>query len=489
MIPRMKTLTSRLAMLSCLFCTTSASGAEPVRPSVLLIAIDDLNDWVGCLGGHPDARSPHIDRLARRGTLFTNAHCQAPICNPSRTSILYGLRPSTSGVYMNAPRPWTVPALKDHVTLPRHFAAHGYRTFTTGKLYHGSGLPPGDFDVVGPRPGQKLKLDERLIPATENGARGLWDFGGQTYDEMRFQDHADATWAIDVIRNQKSSPHQTPFFLAVGFYRPHVPLYSPVRVIREIPLAAIDLPSVRNDDRADLPQIVDSLTRAPAAPDHQWFVDSGNWRKAVQAYLACVRWTDEQVGRLLDALDHSPHAKNTVVVLYSDHGFFLGEKQRWAKQSLWERATRVPFIIAAPGMKQGIACSRPVELLSIYPTLIDLCGLPVREELEGTSLRRLLEDSQTRWDRHAVTTHGQGNHAVRSETHRYIRYLDGSEELYDHRIDPNEWTNIADKPQFTGLKAELARSIPTRQVAPARADPGRPGKKKKPGRKAPATAR
>ncbi|MFP6766287.1 MAG: sulfatase, partial [Planctomycetaceae bacterium] len=425
----MNTSTSMLVGLTCLFCSVPAYGTEATRPNVLLIAIDDLNDWIGCLGGHPDARSPHIDRLARRGTLFTNAHCQAPICNPSRTSILYGLRPSTSGVYMNSPRPWTVPALKKYVTLPRYFGAHGYRTFTTGKIYHGSGLPPEDFDVVGPRPGQRLKLDKRLIPATAKGASGLWDFGGQSYDEKLFQDYADATWAIDVLRKHGGPEQQQPFFLAIGFYRPHVPFYSPERVLREIPLDAIDLPPVRDDDRADLPEIAHRLMRAPVAPDHQWFVDSGNWRLAVQSYLACVRWTDEQVGRLLNALDHSPHAENTVVVLYSDHGFFLGEKQRWAKQSLWERATRVPLIITAPGMNQNQTCSRPTELLSVYPTLIDLCGLPVRDELEGVSLRDLLEDPQARWDRHAVTTHGQGNHAVRSETHRYIRYRDGSEEL------------------------------------------------------------
>ncbi|NIP98313.1 MAG: sulfatase-like hydrolase/transferase, partial [Akkermansiaceae bacterium] len=221
-------LTPLLVILACSTLPGAAQpGANEQPPNVLLIAIDDLNDWVGCLsapertggGGHPDARTPHIDRLAGRGVLFTNAHCQAPICNPSRTSIMYGLRPSTSGIYLNSPKPWTVPALKGRVTMPRHFAANGYLTLTTGKIYHGSGLPPGDFEVVGPRPGQRIKPDKRLVA----DLKGLWDFGAQDYDEELMQDHADATWAINEIGKQ----HDRPFFLAIGFYRPHVPFYSP----------------------------------------------------------------------------------------------------------------------------------------------------------------------------------------------------------------------------------------------------------------------
>ena len=462
-----------LALVLSLVFVSVAAAAPSERPNVLLIAIDDLNDWVGCLGGHPDGHSPNIDRLARRGTLFTNAHCQAPICNPSRTSIMYGLRPSTTGVYMNAPRPWTVPALKDRVTLPRHFAANGYRTYTTGKIYHGSGLPDGDFDVVGPRPGQRLKRDARLIAPTKGGASGLWDFGGQSYDEKLFQDHEDASWGIDVIRNHDRA-EDGPFLLTVGFYRPHVPFYAPSRMFDDIPLDSVHLPPTRDDDRNDIPEIAWELCVAPAAPAHRWFVDSDNWRKAVQSYLACIRWTDEQVGRLLDALDGSPHAKNTIVVLYSDHGFFLGEKQRWAKQALWERATKVPFIISAPGMSAGAKCPQPAELLSIYPTLIELCGIETRDDLDGRSVRALLEDSAAAWPHPALTTHGQNNHAARNETHRYIRYQDGSEELYDLESDPNEWTNLANNPKFAALKSELAASFPNQNAEPARA--GKAGK-------------
>ncbi len=478
-----RTLLLTIAFLLTPLLTCGATQNKSIdKPNVLLIAIDDLNDWVGCLGGHPDARSPNMDRLAERGMLFANAHCQAPICNPSRTSIMYGLRPSTSGVYMNAPRPWSVAALDDQITMPRYFAANGYRTFTTGKIYHGSGLPPGDFDVVGPRPGQRLKeLDARLVPATKGGAKGLWDFGPQSYDEDLFQDRVDADWAIDVIRSHGTTdspqPDQKPFFLAVGFYRPHVPFYSPARIFKQIPIDEIDLPPIKENDRDDLPEIASELMVAPVAPPHQWFVEQGKWKEAVQSYLACIRWTDEQVGRLLDALDKSGHSKNTIVVLYSDHGFFLGEKGRWAKQSLWERATHVPFMIDAPGMKSGAICEHPTELLSIYPTLIELCGLPKRNDIDGVSLKTLLKNPDADWPHMAVTTHGKNNHTIRSHTHRYIQYRDGSEELYDLRTDPNEWTNIASDPGQAKIKTELSRFIPDTNADAARGN--RLGKKNK----------
>lgn len=450
--------------------TFTASAAD--KPNVLLIAIDDLNNWVGCLGGHPDAQSTNIDRLAKRGTLFTNAHCQAPICNPSRTSVMYGVRPSTSGIYMNSPRPWAVHHMDELTTLPRWFAKHGYSTWTTGKIYHGSGLPDGDFDHVGPRPGQRIKADVRLIPPTKDGAKGLWDFGAQTYDEGKFQDHIDASWGIDVMETA-AQREDKPFFLAVGFYRPHVPFYSPKRIFDQIPAADIDLPLVKDDDRNDLPDIASRLMVAPVAPAHDWFVKSGRWQEAVQSYLACVRWTDEQVGRLMKALDESPHADNTIVVLYSDHGFFLGEKQRWAKQSLWEQATRVPFIISVPGMPRGQRCSKPAELLSIYPTLIELCGLSDNSNLEGHSLVPLLKSANADWSRNALTTHGRHNHAVRSARYRYIEYEDGSGELYDLINDPHEWTNLISKqksPEHKAIIDQLRESFPDTNRQPARAN-------------------
>lgn len=456
---------SHIRQLACsLLILVCSSTLHAQKPNVLLIAIDDLNDWVGCLKGHPQTLTPNIDRLAKRGTLFTNAHCQAPICNPSRASIMYGLRPSTSGIYDNQTPPWNVAAHAHRITMPRHFAANGYHTLTTGKIYHDSGMPENDFQTIGPIPGQRNKYDARIIPETPMGARGLWDFGPQSYADERFQDHADASWAI----RQLQGKHEKPFFLTVGFYRPHVPLYAPARFFEQLPEETIQLPLVKKNDRDDIPAIIEKIVISRHSPDHDWFVKTNHWRKAVQAYLACIRFTDEQVGRLLDALDASPHAQNTIIILYSDHGFFLGEKNHWAKQSLWERATRVPFIIAAPSFPQGKECARPTELLSIYPTLIDLCGLTKRDDIDGTSLLPLLKNPQADWQQPALTTHYQDNHSLRTERYRYTRYSDGTEELYDHQTDPNEWTNLAKLPEHDARKKQLATFFPTTNLPQAK---------------------
>ena len=446
-------------------------GAD--RPNVLLIAVDDLNDWVSCLKGHPDARTPNIDRLARRGVLFTNAHCQAPICNPSRTSFMTGLRPSTTGIYMNSPWFRNTAANKNRVTLTQHFSRQGYRTYATGKIYHGSRVDAPSFAVNGPRPGQRLGLDEQVQTELESRSR-LWDFGPQTYDESKFGDFVTATWAIQELGTEQPKP----FFLAVGFYRPHVPWYAPKRIFDQIDHLKLQLPPVKKNDVDDLPELARKITFNALPPSQDWWDQGDRWKRGIEAYLASTRFTDEQVGRLLDALDAGPHARNTIIIFLSDHGFFLGEKRRWAKQSLWERATRVPFIVAVPGGATG-RCSRPVELLSVYPTLIELCGIEARPELEGASLVPLLKDPAAAWDRPAITTFGRDNHAVRSERWRYIRYSDGSEELYDHTRDPNEWTNLAGDPKLARIKKEHAAWSPNVNVPDARNSARKPNRKPK----------
>ncbi|MEO1992104.1 MAG: sulfatase [Pirellulales bacterium] len=438
------------------------SNHEP--PNVLLIAIDDMNDWIGCLHGHSGGYSPNIDRLAKRGTLFANAHCQAPICNPSRTSIMYGLRPSGTGVYMNSPKPWSIPAMSTCITLPRWFAKHGYHTMTAGKIYHGSGLPTGDFDHVGPRPGQRFKTDTRIRKDLPKGVAGLWDFGPQHYEDSKFPDHIDATWAIEQLEKE----HAKPFFLAVGFYRPHVPWYAPDRIFKDFPLDEIALPPVKDNDRDDIPPVAFEVSHVSSPPPHAWFVEHNAWKPAIQSYLSCIQWTDEQVGRLVAALDQSEYAQNTIVVLYSDHGFHLGEKQRWVKFSLWERSTHVPFILYVPGRFGGTTVQKPTELLSIYPTLVELCGLPPNDAVEGRSLIPLLEKPDSDWPYPALTTHGYKNHALRSERYRYIRYYDGSEELYDMQTDPNEWENLASEhrlPRHQAIIDQFTPYLPTQNHA------------------------
>jgi arylsulfatase A-like enzyme len=448
------------ALISLGLLISSVASAIPDKPNVLLIAVDDLNDWISCLNGHPDTKTPNIDRLAARGTLFANAHCQAPICNPSRTSIMWGMRPSTTGIYDNEPNTAEAPDFyKDLTSMPQHFSANGYKTFTTGKLYHASMLPEGDFEVVGPRPGQWIDLDQPVQSDRPEHMHWLWDFGPQPYDERKFADYVDASWAID----QLNAEHERPFFLTIGFYRPHVPFFSPERIYNDPELSGeLRLPLVKSDDLEDISEHAKEIIYSPYPASQEWVEQNNNekWYEAMRSYLACIRWTDEQVGRLLDALEDSPYSDNTIIVLYADHGFHLGEKRHWAKWTLWERSTRVPFIMSVPGEQPGV-CDQPVELLGIYPTLIELCGLSENVDIEGVSVTPLLRNPDSEWLHAAITTLYRNNHTVRTKDWRYIRYADGSEELYDHRTDPNEWTNLALHPRYRPVIRRLRQHLPS----------------------------
>jgi arylsulfatase A-like enzyme len=360
------------------------------------------------------------------------------------------------------------------VTLPQYFGKHGYKTFTAGKIYHGSRQDPRSFEVVGAIPGQLSKLDKRLRTDLPTKSR-LWDFGAQQYPEEEFNDHLVASWAVE----QLEAEHDKPFFMAIGFYRPHVPFYAPQRFFDRFPLKNVQLPTTKDDDRNDLPDAAVKLTFNPLPPSQQWFEESGSWQAAVQAYYASVSFTDTQVGRVIEAVDNSQYAKNTIIVLWSDHGFHLGEKQRWAKQSLWERSTHVPLIVLHPGGKRGQRCSRPVELLSIYPTLVSLAGLPAAEFVDGRSIQPLLEEPTRQWSYPAITTYRQNNHAVRSERYRYIRYADGSEELYDHSVDRNEWKNIAADDASASIKTAHAKWLPKINVLAAKSQQQRTKKRGK----------
>ena len=397
--------------------TPRAVHGQTFRPNVLLITIDDLNDWIGCLGGHAQAQTPNIDALARRGILFTNAHCNAPICNPSRVSFMTGIRPSTSGIYMNGHRFRSPKSqIRDAVTMPQHFTASGYDTLGCGKLFHGS-KGQDEFQTYGPAGGQGPLPNRKLNCPPEASRSGLWDWGVFPEEEGdSYNDIADAKWAAEQLGEQRSRP----LFLGCGFYRPHVPFFAPSRFFDPYPLENVQLPAVREDDRDDIPPFALKLTENSLPPPHEWFVSSGRWNHAVQSYLACVSFTDDNVGKVIEALDAGPHANDTWIVLLSDHGFFLGEKQRWAKQSLWERATKVPLIIVAPKNDDrwtstaGTRCDQPVELLSIFPTLVEVCGLESpANHLEGASLVSLIRDTPGSWSQTAVTTFNGNNHAVR----------------------------------------------------------------------------
>ena len=467
--------------------TGSPRVQEPQRPNVLLIAIDDLNDWVGVLGGHPQAHTPNIDRLAAQGMLFTNAHCQAPVCAASRASLFTGRLPSSTGLYFLTPDlttaraderaglvPEGTPSLLDHPTLLERFRAEGYRTWGVGKVHHGDERPyfeeyGGALGGFGPRPAEKLSYPEGhplwdwgVYPKGQNpgdwgvnseektpGDRGAHpkdqtseDSGAHPPDaDAQMPDSKVAAWAAERL----AAEHEDPFFLAVGFWRPHVPMYAPQRWFDLHPLDEVQLPEVLANDRDDLSDYAKALTIGHPAPRHEWLVEHDQWRPAVQAYLACTSFVDSCVGTVLDALESGPHAENTIVVLLSDHGFHLGEKARWAKRSLWDESTRVPLIIAAPGKAQGTT-DAPVGLVDLHPTLLDLCAVPPREQdpLDGHTLAPLLEDPKTPWPHLTLTTFGPGNHAVHGLRWTSIHYADGTEEWYDRAKDPHQWENWAD---------------------------------------------
>ena len=445
----------------------TASAAEPNRPNVLFIAIDDQNDWIGALG-HPLAKTPHIDRLAARGTVFLNAHCQAPLCNPSRTSLMLGLRPTTTGVYGLSPWFRTLDEWKDRVTLPQHFQAHGYRTLTVGKIHHGSVGGPQqrlkEFDVWGQAGGIGVKPESKLIPPSPMGNHPLMDWGVFPHQDEQKGDYQVASWAIEQIR---SAPKDQPFFLATGFFLPHVPCYATQKWFDLYPDDDTVLPLVKEDDRDDTPRFSWYLHWNLPEPRLKWVRDQQQWRNLVRSYLACTSFVDAQIGRLIDALDEAGLSDNTVIVLWGDHGWHLGEKGITGKNTLWDRGTRVPLIFAGPRVAVGGRCPQPVELLDIYPTLNELCGLKPRSDLEGISLAPQLKNAQTKRERPAITSHNQGNHGVRSERWRYIHYADGSEELYDLQSDPHEWTNLAARPEHAAVKAEHRRWLPKLDVPPA----------------------
>ncbi len=427
------------------------------RPNVLFIAIDDLNDWIGCLGGHPQTTTPNLDRLAKRGVLFTNAHCAAPLCNPSRAALLTGIRPSTSGIYENSQPMRKSPALKNVITLPQHFAESGYRVIGGGKIYHGAYPDPQSWHEYFPDQTLNKPADPlpKNLPLNGIPKAGHFDWGPMDVPDTDMGDYKVATWASSELSRKQDKP----FFLACGIFKPHLPWHVPPKYFDMHPLKTIQLPKVNEHDLDDVPPMGRKMARPEG--DHANVVKYHQWEKAVQAYLSAITFADRQVGRVLDALEKGPHAQNTVIVLWSDHGWHLGEKLHWRKFALWEEATHNVFMVSAPGItKAGSRCTRPVNLLDIYPTMIELCGLPKREGLEGTNIMPLVRNAQAAWDRPAVTTYRRGNHSVRSERWRYIRYSDGSEELYDHQADPLEWTNLASKPEHTALKKEMAKWMP-----------------------------
>ena len=437
-----------------LLTLVTLAAAEPgKKPNILFIPIDDLNHWVGFLGRNPQAKTPNIDRLAKLGVAFSQAYCTAPSCNPSRASLMSGLRPSSTGCYENDQN-WRSGISEDKL-LNSHLAKNGYAVFGAGKIYHGAGDRGGHFDEYFAGKGGPMRLHPE---AKDDGVGGI-KFAPLAGTDEEMADHGVVTWCIEKM----SRKHDKPWFIAAGLVKPHMPWNVPKKWFDLFPLDQIQLPPHAEDDLGDVPAA--GVKIAKPSGDHAAILKSGRWKEAVQAYLATIAYCDYEVGRLIDAWEKSPEKDNTIICLWSDHGWSLGEKEHWRKFALWEEPTRTVFIWKAPGVTApGGLCARPVDYASIYPTLCALAGIPAPAHLEGADITALLRDPKAEWKLPAVTTWMKGNHAVRSEDWRYIRYADGSEELYHNSSDPLEHVNLAAKPELVVKKAELAKFLPTKDA-------------------------
>jgi arylsulfatase A-like enzyme len=445
------------------------SGQENAKPNVLFIAIDDLNDWTGMLEGNPQAKTPHMEKLASRGMVFTNAHCAAPACGPSRSAIMSGIRPSTSGNYVNKNSLTRNPILNNSVLLPEFFGQNGYYVCGSGKLFHGAHfndeVQGRGFDDYYPSktqdqfPWETRLSGPRPLNGIKRGVSRYADWGPYapdvTLDDIN--DGKTAKWAAETLLEREL---KEPFFLGAGIFQPHLPNYALQEYFDRFPLDEIELPEgYLEGDMEDVPE-------ASSKQQHiAWLKTiraAGQWKPAIQAYLASTAMTDDLIGQIVGALEKSKYADNTIIVLWSDHGFQLGEKERWAKYSLWERATRVNMVWVAPGVtKPESTTAKPVNLLDIYPTLASLTGCePPDGQLEGNDLTVLMRDPEAAWNKTSLTTFGYKNYGVRSERYRYIVYEDGSEELYDHENDKWEWRNLAADPEYAEIKTRMRKELP-----------------------------
>ncbi len=434
------------------------------KPNVLFIAIDDLNDYVNFMGGSIKAYTPNIDKLADEGVAFVNAHCQAPICGPSRASIMTGLYPANSGNYLfchDEDIKKSNSITKQAIFLDDYFELNGYESFGVGKIFHYGDQAKtfdhfgGIFDSYGPYPKERFKYDPSKIPGKSGNT--VTDWGAFPSADSLMTDYKVANWAI----NKLNSKIDKPFFMAVGFTRPHVPWYAPQKWFDMFPKDSIKTPPYLKSDFDDIPDFAKKVANVPMMPTTEEMIKSGEWKDIIQAYLACTAFVDHQVGKVLSALENSKYANNTIIVLWSDHGYHLGEKNRFAKQALWERDTRAPLIFKLINSKnKGQVVDKPVQLIDIYPTLLDACNLPPYKLADGNSLYGLINNDKKKWNHKALSFYGEGNIAVRGSNFRLIQYEDGSLELYDMKKDPNEWHNLAKNPAYRSVIKDLQKEIP-----------------------------
>lgn len=454
---------------SCSGKNTSDKKKELVnQPNVLFIAIDDLNDWITPLGGNDQTITPNIDSFAKQAVNFTKNYCTSPGCAPSRASVMTGKYPYNSGMYSNYQDWRKVPKLENAVTLGQHFRKNGYYSAGAGKIYHYSHIAPRTWDDY--FPSQKQNMPKEFIPedAPVNMPPFKYMYNMFDWDELPLKDEETADYqSINYISEQLQQNHEKPFFLACGIYRPHLPWYVPKKYFDLFPLEDIKLPDMIENDTADLGNRAKEIMNR-GGNYHKHVVDAGKWKEAIRGYLASVAYADAMLGVLLQNLSESNYADNTIVILWSDHGWQLGEKMHWRKFALWENVIRTTLMIKVPkgieslpeGSYPNKKITEPTSLIDLYPTLVDLCNLPKTEDLDGISLKPYLKKENEWLDRPIITSYDQVDFSIRYKDWHYIQYVDGSEELYDLKNDINEWHNIASNDEMKTLKLQLKKMLP-----------------------------
>ncbi len=467
------------------------------KPNVLLISVDDLNNWIEPLGGHPQAKTPCLSKFAEEAMVFQHAYCASPSCNPSRTALMTGKNPWVTGLYNN-PQIWRH-VLPDELTLPEYFREHGYYTAGAGKLFHNNMPDPRSWDDYFPSKIQHFpyyflpdfdSAENRMIfrmqdnEIREDDPKGnkftmphyprmyvAFDFEPLPFKTEETGDYSCVEYICKLLKDE----HEQPFFLACGIYRPHLPWYVPQKYFDKFPLENIQLPKVMEGDLNDLPPMGKRTARSFW---HEKILENDLWKEAVQGYLASINYADELVGMLLDSLAASIHTDNTVVVLFSDHGWQLGEKNDWSKFALWDNVINSVCMIKAPKGMPGLpkgnranTCFNPVSLVDIFPTLTELCGIPPKADVNGNSLIPLLMEPDTEWNYPVITSLNDRHFSVRSASWHYINYNGQEEELYKLSDDPEEWYNLADEKQYEQIKQELQNHIPSGRKALVKTGP------------------
>ncbi len=453
------------------------TGQNNDRPNVLFIAIDDINDWIQPLGGHIQAQTPNMDKFCNEGAvIFNNAVCAAPICGPSRSAVLSGFMPNRTGVYGNATNMIYTDLVKEQATLPEYFSKHGYHTVSNGKIFHKHATANGvDFghwafdEHARSRRYVKDGADQSMVTSGKSGiingvknpdyisktCKLSWGPTKKGFEET--VDYRVATWGAEQLNKE----HDKPFFLALGFIKPHLPWFVPKEFFDKYSLDSIKAPKVLTDDLTDIVN-PDGSQLHEATDEYKWIKKHGLEQEVTRAYLANVSFADACLGIVMDALEKSGYADNTIVVIWGDHGWHLGEKLRFKKNTLWSESTKTPLLVRMPNMSKGSYSNRTVSLIDIYPTLVSLCGLPAKE-LDGHDFSALLSDPETEWNYPGVTVSNEGT-SVMDERWHYISNLSGAEELYDLDNDPMEWRNLIHDKKYKKIVADMRQWVPTERA-------------------------